>query len=189
MNARTPANALSSSTHDVAPCQKDFFTQLQSMIKTLRQQMFSKYKRHVSVSDLLSDRWDTAKFYGFGEGTSCYNNVLILGEVSVGAHSWIGSNVILDGSGGLEIGDYVSVSSGVQIYTHHTVDWSISLGREPIRRLPTKIGNGAYIGPNSVIQMGIHIGDGAIIGAMSFVNCDVPAGSKYYGIPAKHIAT
>ena len=157
---------------------------IKQMLKELRLDTFSKLKRHVSIIDLLSDRWETAKFYGFGDGTSCYNNVLILGNVKVGKNTWIGPNVILDGSGDLTIGDYVSISSGVQIYTHHTVEWSISLGKESAKRMPTIIGNGVYIGPNSVIQMGVSIGDGAIIGAMSFVNKDVPASGKYYGIPA-----
>ncbi|MHC8288841.1 acyltransferase [Pseudomonas sp. XS1P51] len=164
-----------------------FLMQLKKTIKHLRAEIFSKFKRHVSINDLVSDRWETAKFYGFGEGTSCYNNVLIIGDVKVGNNTWIGSNVVLDGSGGLEIGSYVSVSSGVQIYTHHTVEWSTSLGKAEISRKPTKIGDGVYIGPNSIIQMGVSIGDGAIIGAMSFVNRDVPAGSKFFGVPAKEI--
>ena len=46
-------------------------------IKKLRQKMKMDWDRHVSIQDLLSDRWETAKFYGFGEGTSCYNNSLI----------------------------------------------------------------------------------------------------------------
>jgi len=83
--------------------------------------------------------------------------------------------------GGLEIGDYVSISAGSQIYTHHTVDWSTSLGEKGIERQPTRIGNGVYIGPNSIVQMGVSIGDKAIIGAMSLVNKDVPAQGKYYG--------
>ena len=75
----------------------------------------------------------------------------------------------------------MSISAGVQIYTHHTVNWSISLGAEPIRMKPTKIGNGVYLGPNSIIQMGTSIGDRAIVGAMSFVNKDIPRGGKWYG--------
>ncbi|MDC0360661.1 acyltransferase [Alphaproteobacteria bacterium] len=161
---------------------------INSIIKTLRLNMLNKFQRHVSINDLLSDRWETAKFYGFGEGTSCYNNVLIMGDVSVGKNTWIGPNVVLDGSGSLDIGDYVSISTGVQIYTHNTVDWSTSLGKEPIKKQATKIGNGVYIGPNSVIQMGVDIGDGAVIGAMSFVNKNVPPGEKYYGIPASRYA-
>ena len=157
---------------------------IKQIIKELRSDMFTKFKRHVSIGDLLSDREETAKFYGFGDGTSCYNNVLILGNVKVGQNTWIGPNVILDGSGDLTIGDYVSISAGVQIYTHHTVEWSVSLGKKPVKKMSTHIGSGVYIGPNSVIQMGVRIGDGAVIGAMCFVNKDVPAGAKYFGIPA-----
>lgn len=155
--------------------------QLQSELKVLRQEMKHKFNRHVSIQDLLSDRWETAQFYGFGEGTSCYNNVLIIGDVKVGKNTWIGPNVILDGSGGLEIGDHVSISAGVQIYTHDTVEWSTSLGKAEIQRQPTQLGDGVYVGPNSVIQMGTTVGDKAIIGAMSFVNKDIPAAGKWLG--------
>jgi acetyltransferase-like isoleucine patch superfamily enzyme len=158
---------------------------IQEDVFGLRDAFYTKHGRHVSAGDLLFDRWETAKFLGFGEGSSCYNNVLVIGDVTVGKNTWIGPNVILDGSGGLEIGDYVSISAGVQIYTHDSVDWSTSLGEAGVRRMGTKLGNGVYIGPNSVVQMGTSIGDGAIIGAMSFINSDVPAGAKFFGIPGR----
>ena len=154
---------------------------LMRLLQELRYSMKDEFNRHVSVQDLLTDRWETAEFYGFGEGTSCYNNVLIIGDVKVGKKTWIGPNVILDGSAGLEIGDYVSISAGVQIYTHNTVDWSTSLGEEPIKKNSTKIGNGVYLGPNSIIQMGTTIGDKAIVGAMSFVNKNIPDKGIWYG--------
>ena len=154
---------------------------IENLLKKLRLLMKGQFNRHVSIQDLLSDRWETAKFYGFGEGSSCYNNVLILGDVKVGKNTWIGPNVILDGSAGLEIGDFVSISAGVQIYTHNTVDWSTSLGKEPIKKNSTKIGNGVYLGPNSIIQMGTTIGDKAVVGAMSFVNKNIPEKGKWYG--------
>ena len=154
-------------------------------VEFLRERMKTRHNRHVSMADLLSDRWETARFYGFGEGASCYNNVLIVGDVKVGRQSWIGPNVVLDGSGGLEIGDYCSISAGVQIYTHHSVNWSVSRGAAPVEKSPTRIGDGVYIGPNSVVQMGCTIGDGAVIGAMSFVNRDVPDNTRCFGIPAR----
>jgi len=73
----------------------------------------------------------------------------------------------------------------VQIYTHDTVKRSISLSVEPVDYAPTKIGSGVYIGPNAVIQMGLTIGDKVIIGANSFVNRDIPTGSKAFGTPAR----
>ena len=159
----------------------DLKDDIQRLLQELRYSMKNKFNRHVSVQDLLTDRSETAEFYGFGEGTSCYNNVLIIGDVKVGKNTWIGPNVILDGSAGLEIGDYVSISAGVQIYTHNTVDWSTSLGKEPVKKEATKIGNGVYLGPNSIIQMGTTIGDKAIVGAMSFENKKIPDKGKWYG--------
>lgn len=164
-------------------------TQIFSRIKRLYQysrfKMRKHHQRHVSFGDLFTNRWETAAFLGFGKGSSCYNNVLVLGNVNVGCHTWIGPNVILDGSGGLSIGSYCSISAGVQIYSHDTVDWSISMGKKPITRNETIIGDGVYIGPNVVIQKGVSIGNKAIIGAMSFVNRDIPAGEKVLGTPAR----
>jgi len=151
---------------------------LLSLLIQLRSEMKENFNRHVSIQDLLSDRWETASFYGFGEGASCYNNVLIIGDVKVGKNTWIGPNVILDGSGGLEIGDFVSISAGVHIYTHDTLDWSHSMGKKSIKTNSPKIGNGVYLGPNSIIQMGTIIHDKAIVGAMSFVNKDIPFARK-----------
>lgn len=163
----------------------DLLENLRALYRTLRQEKKEKFDRSVSFGDLVTDRWDIAEFNGFGEGSSCYDNVLILGDVKVGRHTWIGPNVVLDGRGGLEIGDYVSISAGVHVYTHDTVEWSTSMGEKPERRAPTKIGSGVYLGPQSVIQAGVTIGDRAVIGALSFVNSDVPAGMKAWGQPAR----
>jgi acetyltransferase-like isoleucine patch superfamily enzyme len=158
---------------------------LRTLISSLRREKREQYHRHVSVGDLLSDRWEIARAYGFGEGTSCYDNVLILGDVTIGKNCWIGPNVILDGSGGgLSIGDHVDISAGVHIYTHHTVQRATSGGVAPVEYASTHIGSCVYIGPQSVIQKGITIGDGVIIGAMSLVNRDVPSNTKVWGVPA-----
>jgi acetyltransferase-like isoleucine patch superfamily enzyme len=154
-----------------------------SILATRKKQQFD---RRVSVGDLLTERSGNAAAYGFGEGTTMYDNVLVRGDVRVGQNTWIGPGCILDGSGGdLQIGDWCSISAGVQIYTHHTVNRSISLGEKPIDCAPTKIGNGVYIGPNAIVQMGVTIGDKAVIGANSLVNRDIPPGAKAYGSPAR----
>jgi carbonic anhydrase/acetyltransferase-like protein (isoleucine patch superfamily) len=85
------------------------FEELKALLRRLQEEKMARFKRRVSVGDLLTDRWENARQYGFGEGTSCYDNVLVLGDVKVGKNTWIGPNVILDGSGGLEIGDYCSI--------------------------------------------------------------------------------
>lgn len=150
-------------------------------VRGLRLEVLEKHSRHVSIGDLLFDRLDTALFYGFGEGSTCYNNVLVIGDVRVGKNTWIGPNVVLDGSGGLAIGDNCSISAGVQIYSHHTLKRTLSGGDSEIERKPTTIGNNVYIGPNAVVEMGSVIGDDAVIGALTFVNKDVPARGKLLG--------
>jgi acetyltransferase-like isoleucine patch superfamily enzyme len=166
----------------------DLLEQLRHLQRNLQASKLEKFNRRVSFGDLITDRWENAREYGFGEGSSCYDNVLVLGNVTVGEHTWVGPNVILDGSGGLQIGNHCSISSGVQIYSHDTVRRSVSLGQDPIDFSPTIIGHGVYIGPNTIVGRGVSIGDSAVIGAMSFVNRDVPAGMRVWGCPARIIS-
>ncbi len=164
----------------------EWLARIRSFLTILATRKKREFHRRVSIGDLLTEREDNAAAYGFGEGTTMYDNVLVLGDVRIGRHTWIGPGCILDGSGGgLEIGDWCSISAGAQIYTHHTVNRSISLGRLPVDYAPTRIGNGVYLGPNAIVQMGVTIGDRAVIGANSLVNRDIPAGARAFGSPAR----
>jgi len=103
----------------------------------------------------------------------------------VGHDTWIGPYTILDGSGGLIIGDFCSISAGVHIYSHDSVQWARSGGEKAIAHAPTIIGSRCYIGPHVVIESGVTIGTGVVIGAMSLVRDNIPDNAKAYGIPAK----
>jgi acetyltransferase-like isoleucine patch superfamily enzyme len=159
--------------------------ELRCLYEQLRQEMRARWQRDLPLDELLFDRWERARQLGFGEGTSIYHSSYIYGDVRVGAHTWIGPFTILDGSGGLTIGDYCSISAGVQIYTHDTVNWAVSGGVAAYERAPTVIGSRCYVAPNTVIARGVIIGDGCTIGANSFVNRSLPAGAKVAGNPAK----
>jgi acetyltransferase-like isoleucine patch superfamily enzyme len=160
--------------------------EIKAAIRMLQAEKMRKFGRRVSVGDLLTERDENARLYGWGESTTCYDNVLVIGDVKVGSHTWIGPNVILDGSGGgLEIGNYCSIAAGVQIYTHDTVAWALSSGKSPVAKSPTKIGSSVYIGPNSIIAKGVTIGDRVAIGAFSLVNKNIPSNMKAFGQPAR----
>jgi acetyltransferase-like isoleucine patch superfamily enzyme len=163
--------------------------ELIDLVRKVREQlsarMRQRFARKVAFGDLFTDRWETARELGFGEGSSCYDNVLVIGDVKVGRNVWIGPNVVLDGSGGLEIGDYCSISAGVQIYTHHTVEWALTMGAREAEKAPVRIGSGVYIGPQTVIEKGVTVGDRCVIGAMSLVNANVPSGCRAWGVPAQ----
>jgi acetyltransferase-like isoleucine patch superfamily enzyme len=144
-----------------------------------------RWHRSLPFGDYVVDRWAKAKALGFGGGSSIYDSALVLGDVKVGRNTWIGPFTVLDGSGGLEIGDNCSVSAGVQIYSHDTVNWATSGGTAPPDRAPVRIGSNCYIGPNAIISKGVTIGDGCVIGANSLVNRDVPTGRRVWGTPAR----
>ena len=147
----------------------------------------NKFNRYVSFADILVDRVSRAELMNFGKGASIYDNVLVLGNVSVGENTWIGPNAILDGSGGLDIGAHCSVSAGVQIYSHDSVAWATSGGKASYEYSQTSIGDNCYIGPNSIIAKGVTVGKGATVGANSFVNADVGSAERVAGNPARII--
>lgn len=157
------------------------------MLRALRAKKKERYLRHVPTGDLLVDRWALAREHGFGEGASVYDSSLIIGDVKVGKKTWIGPFTVLDGAGGIEIGAFCSISSGVQIYSHDSAKWALSGGKAPYDRAAVKIGDCCYIGSQSVIAKGVTIGDHCVIGACSFVNRDVPAYSVTVGAPARVI--
>ena len=166
---------------------QNLLEQLKCVWRNQRDQVNADYKRTLPFADYIVDRWEKANMLGFGEGTSVYDSCLVIGQVSVGAHTWIGPYTVLDGSGGLTIGSYCSISAGVQIYSHDTVARSLSAGKSPIEYASTQIGSRCYIGPNVIIAKGVTIGDGAVIGANSLVLKDIPANSRAHGTPC-HIA-
>lgn len=161
--------------------------EFKNLYELLRDEMRRRWNRDLPLEELLFDRWERAKQLGFGEGTSIYHNSYVYGDVKVGKHTWIGPFTLLDGGDGLTIGDYCSISSGVQIYTHDTVRWALSGGKAEYEMAPVKIGNCCHIGSQTVIIRGVTIGDHSVIGACSLINHDVPAYSIVGGVPGKVI--
>lgn len=158
---------------------------LKALWAARQREVADRYKRSLPLADYVVDRCEKARQLGFGEGTSIYDGVLVLGDVEVGRNTWIGPFVILDGSGGLKIGSNCSISAGVQIYSHDSVRWAVSGGQEKYEYGATSIGDNCYIGPNTVVAKGVMIGDGVIVGANSLVLQDIPAGRKAYGTPCR----
>ncbi|GJQ43745.1 MAG: hypothetical protein JETCAE03_32430 [Ignavibacteriaceae bacterium] len=115
--------------------------------------------------------------------------------MKIGKDVWVGVFCLIDGSGGLTIGNHVSISSGVHIYTHDSSYYRIAdLAKDTefgthIKRAPVRIGNNVQIGANSIILPGVTIGDNVIIGALSLVKTDIPSRCVAVGNPCKVIKT
>jgi acetyltransferase-like isoleucine patch superfamily enzyme len=161
--------------------------QLRALWRSRRAEVDAEFHRTLPFGDYVVDRWEKARALGFGDGASIYDSALVIGDVKVGEQTWIGPGVVLDGSGGLSIGAHCSISAGVQIYSHDTVDWALSGGMAHYAHASTAIGDNCYIGPNCVIAKGVTIGNGCVVGAGSVVLADLPPGSKAAGAPARVI--
>lgn len=150
----------------------------------------TKWDRSLPFADAAFDRWERASILGFGDGANIYDSASVFGDVEVGAGTWIGPGVVLDGSGApLKIGDNCDVSAGVQIYTHDTVLRCISGRALESASGPVKIGDNTYIGPQALIVAGVSIGSNCVVGANSVVKVDVADRTVVAGSPARTVGT
>lgn len=111
----------------------------------------------------------------------------VLGDPQIGGGTWIGAFTVIDGSGGLTIGEHCDISAGAQIYTHSTVARALSDDRTPVERRPTDIGDHVHVGAGAIILMGSRIGHHSVVAAGAVVTQDTvaPPGSLLVGVPAR----
>jgi acetyltransferase-like isoleucine patch superfamily enzyme len=124
-------------------------------------------------------------FRSVGDKFKCWHSV----EWSFGYNLSIGNNVVvhrhvlLDDRGGIEIGDDVSISDYVNIYSHSHDIYDIHQVNTPT----TRIGNGVRITYHATVLAGIQVGDRAMIGTAAVVTRDVEPNHVVVGIPAKSV--
>lgn len=104
--------------------------------------------------------------------------------VSIGEYSHINRDCIIDGRGGIKIGNSVSISHRVNIMTG-----SHDMNNETFQGIfkPITINDYAWIGIGATILQGVTIGEGAVVCAGAVVTSDVDAYCVVGGIPAKKI--
>src|SRR6266536_4178757 len=106
-------------------------------------------------------------------------------KVSIGKGTVINHGCLLYTTGGLVIGENVSISAGAWLVTG-THDMNDPLF--PDRYMPITIGNYAWIGTRATILAGVTIGEGAVIMAGAVVTRDVPPYAVVGGIPARFVS-
>jgi acetyltransferase-like isoleucine patch superfamily enzyme len=124
-------------------------------------------------------------FKRVGENFKCWHSV----EWSFGYNLSFGDNVVihrhvlLDDRGGIEVGDDVSISDYVNIYSHtHDIE-----DITKVYNRATRIGNGTRITYHATVLAGTNIGDHAMIGTGAVVTKDVEPYHIVLGVPAKTI--
>lgn len=111
-------------------------------------------------------------------------------NISVGLNCCIGTNTMIDYSGGISILDEVTISDNVMLYTHtHSIhDQNLCWKELPVRFSSLEIGNYAWICSNVIILENVnYIGKFSVVGAGAVVSRDVPDYAIVVGNPAKVI--
>jgi acetyltransferase-like isoleucine patch superfamily enzyme len=127
-------------------------------------------------------------FYGIklGLNSVIYNNCEIRDahRISIGNQSCIGDQCILDGRGGLTIGNSVNFSTGVWVWTmqHQVNDPDFACESAEV-----VIEDYAWVSCRSVILPGVRIGRGAVVAAGAVVTKNVDSYTIVGGVPAKKI--
>lgn len=105
-------------------------------------------------------------------------------KIYIGNGTHINSGVLLDGRGGLKIGNNVSISFNVAIVTG---SHDIQTKRFDGRFLPIEVEDNVWIGVNATILQNVKIGKGAVVAAGAVVVKDVEQYTIVGGVPAKVI--
>ena len=95
----------------------------------------------------------------------------------------------IDGYGGLEVGDYVSIAHNVSILTfeYQWEDCSLPIKYNPVRSLPVTIENDVWIGCGVRILGGAYIESRVVVAAGAVVKGRLEGGWIYGGVPAKKL--
>lgn len=154
---------------------------------------------HCTVEDMeiLLEQIDTPllrKAYEIDRGTVVWQNCNIyktakIGKgCSVGMGSEIGHNVKIGNN--VRIGAMCFIPEGVTIEDDVFIAPRVAFSND--KHPPsnhscwgkTVVKKGACIGMGSIVLPGVVVGEKAIIGAGAVVSKDIPAGEKWYGVPA-----
>lgn len=150
------------------------------------------YYNKLCASSILANRFH-ARLYKMGgikvgAGVNICAHCFVGGKnLEIGNGTFINYNVWLNTAGGIKIGNNCNIAMNVSFITstHEIGNKDRRAGKSLAQ--PIKVGNGCWIGANSVILPGVRIGDGVVIAAGAVVNADCDNNSIYAGVPAKKL--
>jgi acetyltransferase-like isoleucine patch superfamily enzyme len=105
------------------------------------------------------------------------------GKLRIGDRVFLNNGVFLACCQEITIGDDVAIANEVYI----TDSDSHGVEGRPVRELPVRIGDGAWIGARAIILPGVTIGTRALVAAGAVVTKDVPDDTLVAGNPARII--
>lgn len=124
--------------------------------------------------------------FRLGDWNVLHNDMLVMAEdhLLIGHNCWFGQNTILDGAGGLEIGNGVRVGMYSQIWTH-VASGELIEGCTLFAKRETIIEDDVWLVGSCVVGSGIRLGYRSIALINSVLTKDTLANRVYAGSPAK----
>lgn len=121
-----------------------------------------------------------------GDWNVFHNDMLVMADdhVIIGHNCWFGQNTILDGAGGLEIGDGVRVGMYSQIWTHVASGEQIE-GCVFYSKRKTIIESDVWLVGSCVVGSGLTLGKRSTILINSVITKNTLPDTAYSGSPAK----
>lgn len=166
---------------------KEFFDNYKFLYK------WSSFK--YEVSPYLQEKRRAAYKKQYGLGDNCFIGYDVIfhkhhyvdATITTGKDCLIAEHTNIDYTGGLTLGNHVSLSEGVKILTHnHELNFSKTDLSKGCIITPLIVHDDVWIGTRAIIMPGVReIGRGAIISADAFVNSKIPPYAVVMGNPAK----
>jgi len=164
---------------------KTLLSEIATLRKSLDEYTKETYNRINPMAENLIDWKEKGKQVSGHDNTTIYESSTIIGDVTLGDHCWVGPFTILDGGGGLSIGEHVTIAAGAMIYSHDTLEHTLSDGELPYAYQPVTIERNCFIGAQAIILKGTHIGHHSLIAANAVVRGNIPPYSIVSGNKGK----
>ena len=112
-----------------------------------------------------------------------------LGFIEIGDHCSVNAYSVMQGTGGIKIGNYVRIGAHTVIVAsmHNYDDPDTNVTAQGWTAKSITIEDDVWIGMNVSILDGVRVGQGAVLAAGAVVTSDIPPFAVAGGVPAKVI--